>query len=66
MRFDENGNRLTDVCKTHQIHDDVIVDLGSKFDGLTDKSVEIARDMVSDENIEKLDDLLSTLGHILN
>lgn len=65
MRFDANGNRLSSVYKTHHIHDDVVVELGSRFNGLSDKSLEIARNMVNDENIEKLDNLLSILGSIL-
>ena len=66
MDFDKiTGKRLTSVHKTHQIHDDVVVDLGSNFDDLSDGAVEIVRDMVSDNKIEELNKLLITLNGIL-
>ncbi len=65
MRFDEKGNKVTSVCKTHQIHDDVVVDLGSRFDGLSDNAIKIVRDMVSSDKIDELNKLLVTLNGIL-
>ncbi len=68
INFDENGKRLRSVCvtyRTHYTHDVVEEDLSSKFDGLSDKSIEIVRGMVSSEKVEKLDALLVTLGTIL-
>jgi len=68
-RFDENGNRLRSVCvthRTHYTHDVVEEDLSSKFDGLSDKSLKIARDMVSTDKIEQLDELLLALNDVLN
>ncbi len=67
MKFDEKtGKRLPSVHKTHQIPDDVIADLGSKFNGLSDNAVKIIRDMVSKDKIEKLDKLLIALSSSLN
>jgi len=64
MRFDANGHRISSVCNTHQIHEDVVVDLGSKFDGISDKSIQIVREMVKYEDMNKLDNLLITLGNL--
>ncbi|MCV0409372.1 hypothetical protein [Nitrosopumilus sp.] len=67
MMFDEKtGKRIVSVHKTHQIHDDVVVDLGSRFDGLSDNAVNVVRDMVKKDKIEKLDKLLITLNGLLN
>lgn len=65
MRFNADGSRITSVHRIHQIHDDVVVDLNSRFDGLSDRSLEIARDMVSDDKIEELNKLLIALSGIL-
>jgi len=37
------------------------VELNSRFDGLSDKSLEIVRDMVRADNVEKLNELLGRL-----
>jgi hypothetical protein len=67
MRFDANGNHIRSLHKTHQIHDDVVVeDLSSRFYGLSDKSLEIVRSMVNKDKIEKLDKLLIALNCVLN
>lgn len=66
MRFDpETGKKITSICKTHHIHNDVVVDLGSRFDELSDNSVKIVRDMVTEDKIEKLDKLLIVLTGLL-
>ena len=66
MRFDANGNHIRSLHKIHQIHDDVVVeDLSSRFDGLSDKSLGIVRDMVTDDKIEELNKLLIALNGIL-
>ena len=65
MRFDANGNHISSVHKTHQIHDDVVIDLNSRFDGLSSKSLEIVRDMVRDDKIEELNKLIIALNGIL-
>jgi len=67
MRFDENGNRLRSVCvthRTHYTHDVVEEDLSSKFVGISDKSIQIVREMVKDEDMNKLNDLLKNLVNI--
>lgn len=61
MKFDANGQRITSVHRTHQIHDDVVVDLPSRFDGLSDRSLEIVRDMVKGDDVGKLNELLASL-----
>ncbi len=69
IQFDENGKRLRSACvtyHTHYTHDVVEEDLSSKFDGLSDNSVNIVRDMVSDDKIEELDKLLVALNSVLN
>ena len=66
MRFDANGNHIRSLHQIHQIHDDVVVeDLSSRFDGLSDKSLGIVRDMVTDDKIEELNKLLIALNAIL-
>ncbi len=62
MRFDANGNHVRSLHKTHQIHDGVVIeDLSSRFDGLSDKSLEIVRGMVKDDDVGKLNELLASL-----
>jgi hypothetical protein len=67
IQFDENGKRLRSVVTyhTHYTHDVVEEDLSSRFDGLSDNSVKIVRDMVSSDKIDELNKLLVTLNGIL-
>lgn len=66
MRFDNNGNHIRSVYKTSQIHDNVIIDLGSNFDGISDKSIEIVYSMIQSNNIKKFNALLKNFEIILN
>ena len=67
IKFDENGKRLRSVVtyRTHYTYDVVEEDLSSRFDGLSDNSVKIVRDMVSSDKIDELNKLLVTLNGIL-
>lgn len=66
MKFDNNGNHIRSICKTSQIHDNVVIELDSRFTGLSDKSVRIVQDMVQEENFEKLQKLLNALNRALS
>lgn len=65
MKFDENGNHITGVHKTHHTQDEVVVRLESRHTGLSDSSVNIALEMVHNDRVDELHHLLHQLENIL-
>jgi hypothetical protein len=61
-RFDENGNRLRSVCVTHQIHDDVVVNLDSKHPGISDATLNTALQMVHDDRVSDFHSFLEQIS----
>jgi len=63
-RFDENGRRLRGVCKTHQIHDDVVINLHSKHDGISDIAVNSVFQMVHHNRVADFNSVLEQMGNL--
>ena len=61
MRFDTNGNRITSKSTTHQIHDDVVVDLKSSYPGISDITLNTVLQMVREERMEDFHSILDQL-----
>ena len=61
-RFDENGRRLKGICKTHQIHEDVVIELNSRHDGISDNAVNSVFQMVHSDRISDFYSVLEQMG----
>jgi len=61
MRFDANGNHIRGFHKTHQIHDDVVVDLKSSYPGISDITLNTVLQMVREERMEDFHSILGQL-----
>ena len=62
MKFDEiTGKRLPSVHKSHQIHDDVIINLNSRHEGISDITLNTVLEMVHKEKSADFHDILEQL-----
>lgn len=62
MMFDERtGKHLTSVHKTHQIHDDVVVNLDSRHNGMSDITLNTVLEMVHKEKSADFHNILKQL-----
>lgn len=62
MMFDERtGRRIPSVHETRQIHNDVIIDLDSRHDGISDMTLNTVLEMVHKEKSADFHNILDQL-----
>jgi len=66
MRFNTDGSHIKSVHRTHQIHDDVVVDLKSNYPGISDSTLDTIFQMVHEERLTDFHSILSQLQSFSN
>lgn len=62
MNFDEKtGKRLRSVHRTHQIHEDLVIDLDSRHNGISDNTLNTVLEMVHKEKSADFHNILEQL-----
>jgi hypothetical protein len=64
MRFDANGQHIKGVHRTTINHNDVVVDLESRYLGISDNAVSSVIQMVHEEKISDFHSILKQIGNL--